>query len=147
MCFVLDLVVQVSSGYLANAYRVNDITPKSRPMSQLLPPDLLACEQSLFWLDRAPRRRSNLPFCYLFLNRAKPVCSDVIPATRLHFFIRIGLQLRAAANRCPWRRHTTCAADRRCRPGYATKKPPPRNTSAPDSVPSACRQAVPGLCL
>ena len=54
MCSVLNLAVQVSSGYLANAYTVNDNAPpeSSCPMSHILPPDLLACEQSIFWLDR-----------------------------------------------------------------------------------------------
>ena len=62
MCSVLDLVVQVSSGYLANAYTVNDVAPSSLLVQchSFLPPDLLACEQSLFWLDRATTKTIKL---------------------------------------------------------------------------------------
>lgn len=41
-------------------------------------------------------KRSQIPmFCYVSsCPKAKPVCSNVIPTTRLHFFIRLELQLR-----------------------------------------------------
>jgi hypothetical protein len=71
MCSILDLV-QVSLGYLANAYNNN----RSRilvTMSQLpLPSDFLACELSVdLWLDSERLKTIKLSICYLFCMEEK----------------------------------------------------------------------------
>ena len=102
-------------------------------------PDLLAREQSMLLVGREyDEDDRNFPFCYLFLSRANFVCSNVIPPTRLHFFIRIGLQLgllQTAVRGGVTQRGRTPILVAEMQARYATKKATTQNNPSPRTSP------------